>query len=97
MVDLRRVILDRHIRSIAIPPLGCGLGGPAWEQVRPVIAGALGDLGVDIRVYEPLALRAVTGLLTRIIREPRRVSSDQPSQEDVDQTDAPIASVARRR
>ena len=58
MVDLRRVILDRHIRSIAIPPLGCGLGGPAWEQVRPVIAGALGDLGVDIRVYEPLALRA---------------------------------------
>lgn len=62
VVDLRRGILDRHIRSIAIPPLGCGLGGLAWEQVRPAIAGALGDLEVDIQVYEPLAQRAVTGL-----------------------------------
>ena len=38
-----------------------------------------------------------TDLLTRLIREPRHVSSDQPSQEGVDQTDAPIESVARRR
>lgn len=54
LVDLRRVILDRHIRSIAIPPLGCGNGGLEWEQVRPAIAAALEDLReVDIRIYEP--------------------------------------------
>ena len=49
-------------------------------------------LAHDERVHTGRACR-----LARIIREPRRVSSDQPSQEDVDQTDAPIASVARRR
>jgi O-acetyl-ADP-ribose deacetylase (regulator of RNase III) len=54
LADLRRVILDRQIRSIAIPPLGCGLGGLDWEQVRPAIAGALDELpNVDIWVYRP--------------------------------------------
>jgi O-acetyl-ADP-ribose deacetylase (regulator of RNase III) len=56
LADLRRVVLDRHIRSIAIPPLGCGNGGLDWEQVRPAIAAALEDLAdVDVRVYEPTA------------------------------------------
>jgi hypothetical protein len=27
LADLREVIRDRDIRSIAVPPLGCGLGG----------------------------------------------------------------------
>ncbi len=54
-MDLRRVFLDRHIRSIAIPPLGCGLGGLAWEQVRPAFAGALGDLEVHGNFASPLA------------------------------------------
>lgn len=54
LVDLRRVSLDRHIQSIAIPPLGCGNGGLEWEQVRPAVAAALEDLReVDIRIYEP--------------------------------------------
>lgn len=54
LVDLRQVILDRHIRSIAIPPLGCGNGGLDWEQVRPAIAAGLEDLpDVDVQVYEP--------------------------------------------
>jgi O-acetyl-ADP-ribose deacetylase (regulator of RNase III) len=52
--DLRRVILDREIASIAIPPLGCGNGGLEWRDVRPMIERALADLpGVDVIVYEP--------------------------------------------
>jgi O-acetyl-ADP-ribose deacetylase (regulator of RNase III) len=52
--DLRRVILERGIRSVAIPPLGCGNGGLAWDGVRPQIESALRDLhGVDVIVYEP--------------------------------------------
>ncbi len=44
----------RGISSVAIPPLGSGLGGLAWRDVRPVIASALANLP-DVRaiVYEP--------------------------------------------
>jgi len=52
--DLRRVIRDKNIRSIALPPLGCGNGGLDWRVVRPLIETALRDLrDVDIVVYEP--------------------------------------------
>jgi hypothetical protein len=48
------VIEEKGIRSIAIPPLGCGNGGLDWKLVRPIIESALGDLnGVEIIVYEP--------------------------------------------
>ena len=47
-------IKNRNIRSIAIPPLGSGLGGLDWAQVRPRIEKALRNLD-DIRVivYQP--------------------------------------------
>lgn len=52
--DLRRVIEERKITSIALPPLGCGNGGLEWSQVRSEIDLALGDLsGVQVTVYEP--------------------------------------------
>jgi O-acetyl-ADP-ribose deacetylase (regulator of RNase III) len=63
LADLRRVILDYKIQSIAIPALGCGLGGLHWEQVRPAIVSALDELpGVDVRVYEPITKRAGEGV-----------------------------------
>lgn len=52
--DLARVINHHGIRSIAVPPLGSGLGGLDWADVRPRIEGALADLGpVLVLVYEP--------------------------------------------
>ncbi len=52
--DLVRVIRDRNIRSIAIPPLGCGNGGLDWKDVRPIIDQALADLDdVSVVIYEP--------------------------------------------
>lgn len=39
--DLARVIETRGIRSIAIPPLGCGNGGLDWDDVRPLILAML--------------------------------------------------------
>jgi O-acetyl-ADP-ribose deacetylase (regulator of RNase III) len=42
------------IRSIAIPPLGTGLGGLSWSHVRPRIERALQELpDVEIVVFEP--------------------------------------------
>lgn len=43
-----------NIHSVAIPPLGSGLGGLDWTEVKPLIETALGSL-TDVRViiYEP--------------------------------------------
>lgn len=48
------IIRDRKIRSIAIPPLGAGLGGLAWSEVRPLIEAALLQVP-DVRavIFEP--------------------------------------------
>lgn len=47
-------IKARGIRSIAIPPLGSGLGGLDWAEVRPLIEKSLAPLaGVTVRIYEP--------------------------------------------
>ena len=53
LVDLRRVIEERDIRSIAIPPLGCGNGGLDWSRVKTIIEQALGDLDARIVVFTP--------------------------------------------
>lgn len=42
--------------SIAIPALGCGLGGLRYEDVRPLIHAAaekMSKAGVDAWIYEP--------------------------------------------
>jgi O-acetyl-ADP-ribose deacetylase (regulator of RNase III) len=47
-------IQRRGIRSIAVPPLGCGNGGLDWREVRPRIERALGALsGVRVLLYPP--------------------------------------------
>jgi len=32
--DLRRALIERDVRSAALPALGCGLGGLDWSDVR---------------------------------------------------------------
>jgi O-acetyl-ADP-ribose deacetylase (regulator of RNase III) len=53
-------IRQRGIRSIAIPPLGSGLGGLDWNEVRVHIERALGDLDqVKVILFEPHATPSV--------------------------------------
>jgi len=60
LVDLVRVIREKAIRSIAVPPLGCGLGGLDWCEVRSRIEQALGELsGVRVLVFEPSKALAI--------------------------------------
>ena len=52
--DLVRVIRERRIRSLALPPLGCGNDGLDWEIVRREIEASLDAVpDVDVLLYEP--------------------------------------------
>ena len=54
LVDLATMLLRLRIRSVAVPPLGSGLGGLRWGVVRPKIVEALGRLpDVEVLLYEP--------------------------------------------
>lgn len=54
-------IRNRRIHSIAIPPLGSGLGGLNWADVRPRIVKALDDLNdLQVIVFEPNSAPAAT-------------------------------------
>lgn len=54
LLDLIRVVKEEGIRSIAIPPLGCGNGKLPWKDVRQRIMDALGSLPeVLALVYSP--------------------------------------------
>jgi O-acetyl-ADP-ribose deacetylase (regulator of RNase III) len=60
----------RSIRSIAVPPLGCGLGGLDWQDVRPRIERAFATVP-DVRVvlFEPAGAPA-PGDMARATKRP---------------------------
>lgn len=54
LIALVDEVRSRNIRSIAIPPLGSGLGGLHWPDVRERIEDALGSFSdLQVLVYEP--------------------------------------------
>lgn len=51
---LTEEIRERKIQSIAIPPLGCGLGGLRWNEVRSHIEKAFNGLNdLHVIIFEP--------------------------------------------
>lgn len=56
LISLKNEIIQRNIKSIAIPPLGCGNGGLNWENVKPLIETYLSNLpnNINILIYEPI-------------------------------------------
>lgn len=54
LADLIKQIQVLRIRSIAMPPLGCGNGGLDWQDVKPLIESAFASLPeVEVRLFEP--------------------------------------------
>ncbi len=53
--DLIKVINEKNIKSIALPPLGCGNGGLDWAIVKPLMEQKLHKLSdiVKIEIIEP--------------------------------------------
>jgi O-acetyl-ADP-ribose deacetylase (regulator of RNase III) len=61
---LSELIWQRGIRSIAVPPLGSGLGGLNWLEVRPCIEEALrGVVHLDVVVFEPEGASATESMV----------------------------------
>lgn len=52
--DLITIIEKYSIKSIAIPPLGSGLGGLDWNQVKKLIEEKLKNINCTIILFEPL-------------------------------------------
>lgn len=64
LAALAQEIIRLGIRSIALPPLGCGSGGLDWRDVRPRIEQSLETLeGVKIVVYEPRGAPVPTAMV----------------------------------
>lgn len=53
LAELVKVIKDKKIKSIAIPPLGSGNGGLDWNKVKPILVKYLVDIDCEIYIYEP--------------------------------------------
>lgn len=54
LVALVRDVQRLKIKSIAVPPLGCGNGGLDWAEVRPLIKRAFEQVpDVEVRLYAP--------------------------------------------
>jgi O-acetyl-ADP-ribose deacetylase (regulator of RNase III) len=71
LVALVDEVRARGIRTVAIPPLGSGLGGLDWSQVRPLIERAFAALPeVDVQVFEPLDVPA-DGRVNRSTKVPK--------------------------
>ncbi|MCJ8498604.1 macro domain-containing protein [Chryseobacterium salipaludis] len=55
LTALVKVIEEKNIKSIAIPPLGAGNGGLDWNRVKPILEKQLAAVDSDIYIYEPNA------------------------------------------
>lgn len=55
MDELKNLVHTLGIKTIAIPPLGCGNGGLNWNEVKPILIDNLKGLSevTDIYIYEP--------------------------------------------
>lgn len=82
--DLAQVVQQYGIRSIAIPPLGCGQGGLRWEEVKPLIEQTFAALpDVEVHLYEPSTptLEPVYAGLLRLVEVYSEISPALTEQE----------------
>ncbi|WP_413990433.1 macro domain-containing protein [Labrys okinawensis] len=69
--DLVKQVKALQIRSIAIPPLGCGNGGLDWAEVRPLIESAFAQTpNVDAFLFPPNATDSVRELVPEATKPP---------------------------
>jgi O-acetyl-ADP-ribose deacetylase (regulator of RNase III) len=69
--DLIAKIRKLGIKSIAVPPLGCGNGGLPWNEVRPLIEAAFSQVPeVEVLLYAPVETPEAVAMPNRTERPP---------------------------
>jgi O-acetyl-ADP-ribose deacetylase (regulator of RNase III) len=53
LADLVQFTRAHSLKSMAIPPLGCGLGGLQWDAVEPLIRSAFNGEAISVLLYPP--------------------------------------------
>lgn len=53
LIALAKYLKEHKIKSVALPPLGCGNGGLKWGDVKLLIEKHLADVDSEIFVYQP--------------------------------------------
>lgn len=53
LVEMKRQLPTWLVSSVAMPAVGCGLGGLAWREVKERIQKHLSGVETRIEVYEP--------------------------------------------
>ncbi|MCF6223998.1 MAG: macro domain-containing protein [Flavobacteriaceae bacterium] len=56
MKTLRNTIIENDLKSVSIPPLGCGNGGLEWSKVKAIIEKNILNISKDVEIvlYEPI-------------------------------------------
>lgn len=63
------------IKSIAVPPLGCGNGGLDWSEVRPLIESAFEELpDVNVQMFSPLGAPAAKAMPVNTLKPAMTIS-----------------------
>lgn len=53
LIELTKLIKERSLQSVSLPPLGAGNGGLQWSKVKDLIEEYLSDVDCEIVVYQP--------------------------------------------
>ncbi|PXV69203.1 O-acetyl-ADP-ribose deacetylase (regulator of RNase III) [Dysgonomonas alginatilytica] len=53
LIELTKLIKERNLQSVSVPPLGAGNGGLQWSKVKDLIEEHLSDVDCEIVVYQP--------------------------------------------
>lgn len=51
--EMKNIADNLYIESIAMPAIGCGIGGLQWSLVTPLIDSVFGNWGGSLFVYKP--------------------------------------------
>lgn len=68
--DLVATVQNLRIESIALPPLGCGLGGLPWAMVKSMVEGAFANVPARVVFYEPLGAPHPDEMINRTQKPP---------------------------